>query len=70
MVEQLKNLYSKDFIEKLVNRISLTYPDFQKENFINSIFDIFPSLNIYAIYLILSNGIFCFHFFTNFLKKF
>ena len=40
MAEQLKNLYSKEFIEKLVNKLFLTYPDFEKENFINSIFDI------------------------------
>jgi 3-methyladenine DNA glycosylase AlkC len=39
MAEQLKNLYSKEFIEKLANRLFLTYSDFQKENFINSIFD-------------------------------
>ena len=39
MAEQLKNLYSKEFIEKLSNEIYLIYPDFQKENFINSIFD-------------------------------
>ena len=40
MAEQLKNLYSKEFIEKLVNKLFLTYPHFEKENFINSIFDI------------------------------
>ena len=39
MAEQLKNLYSKLFIEKLVNKLFLTYSDFQKEDFINSIFD-------------------------------
>ena len=39
MAEQLKNLYSKEFIEKLANKLFLTYSDFQKENFINSIFD-------------------------------
>ncbi|QKF67710.1 3-methyladenine DNA glycosylase [Arcobacter venerupis] len=39
MAEQLKNLYSKEFIEKLANKLSLTYSNFEKENFINSIFD-------------------------------
>ena len=39
MAEQLKNLYSKEFIQKLANKLFLTYSDFQKENFINSIFD-------------------------------
>ncbi len=39
MAEQLKNLYSKEFIEKLANKLFLTYSDFKKENFINSIFD-------------------------------
>ncbi len=39
MAEQLKNLYSKEFIEKLANRLFLTYENFKKENFINSIFD-------------------------------
>ncbi len=39
MAEQLKNLYSKEFIEKLANKLFLTYSDFQKEKFINSIFD-------------------------------
>ena len=39
MAEQLKKLYSKEFIEKLANKLFLTYSDFQKENFINSIFD-------------------------------
>jgi len=39
MAEQLKNLYSKLFIEKLANKLFLTYADFQKEDFINSIFD-------------------------------
>ena len=39
MAEQLKNLYSKEFIEKLANKLFLIYSDFQKENFINSIFD-------------------------------
>ena len=40
MAEQLKNLYSKEFILKLVNKLFLIYSDFEKENFINSIFDI------------------------------
>ena len=40
MAEQLKNLYSKEFIEKLANKLFLTYTDFQKEDFINSIFDL------------------------------
>ncbi|MDD2290822.1 MAG: DNA alkylation repair protein [Aliarcobacter sp.] len=39
MAEQLKNLYSKEFIEKLANKLFLSYADFEKENFINSIFD-------------------------------
>lgn len=39
MAEQLKNLYSKGFIEKLANKLFLSYADFEKENFINSIFD-------------------------------
>ncbi len=39
MAEQLKNLYSKEFIEKLVNKLSLIHKDFEKEDFINSIFD-------------------------------
>lgn len=39
MAEQLKNLYSKEFIEKLANKLFLTYSNFEKENFINSIFD-------------------------------
>lgn len=39
MAEQLKNLYSKEFIEKLANKFFLTYSNFEKENFINSIFD-------------------------------
>ena len=39
MAEQLKILYSKEFIEKLANKLFLTYSNFQKENFINSIFD-------------------------------
>lgn len=39
MAEQLKNLYSKEFILKFVNKLFLIYSDFKKENFINSIFD-------------------------------
>ena len=39
MAEQLKNLYSKEFIEKLSNKLLSIYSDFKKENFINSIFD-------------------------------
>lgn len=39
MAEQLKNLYSKEFIEKLANKLFLTYSNFEKENFINSIFN-------------------------------
>jgi 3-methyladenine DNA glycosylase AlkC len=39
MAEQLKNLYSKKFIEKLANNFFLIYADFQKENFINFIFN-------------------------------
>ena len=39
MAEQLKNLYSKEFIEKLANKLFLTYSNFEKEIFINSIFD-------------------------------
>ena len=39
MAEQLKNLYSKEFILKLTNKLFLIYSDFKKENFINSIFD-------------------------------
>ncbi|MDD2895777.1 MAG: DNA alkylation repair protein [Aliarcobacter sp.] len=39
MAEQLKNLYSKEFILKLANKLFLTYENFEKENFINSIFD-------------------------------
>lgn len=39
MAEQLKNLYSKEFIEKLANKLFLIYLDFHKEEFINSIFD-------------------------------
>ena len=39
MAEQLKNLYSKEFIEKLAKKIVFIYPDFKKDEFINSIFD-------------------------------
>jgi 3-methyladenine DNA glycosylase AlkC len=39
MAEQLKNLYSKEFILKLTNKLFLIYSDFKKEIFINSIFD-------------------------------
>ena len=39
MAEQLKNLYSKEFIKKLANRLFLAFTNFEKENFINSIFD-------------------------------
>ena len=39
MAEQLKNLYSKEFILQLANKLFLSYSDFEKENFINSIFD-------------------------------
>ena len=39
MAEQLKNLYSKEFIEKLANKLLFTHSNFEKENFINSIFD-------------------------------
>ena len=39
MAEQLKNLYSKEFILKLANKLFLTHKNFEKENFINSIFD-------------------------------
>ncbi|MFY9088854.1 DNA alkylation repair protein [Arcobacter aquimarinus] len=39
MAEQLKNLYSKEFIEKLSNKLLSIYSDFKKEDFINSIFD-------------------------------
>ena len=39
MAEQLKNLYSKEFILKLANKLFLTYSNFEKENFINSIFN-------------------------------
>ncbi len=39
MAEQLKNLYSKEFIEKLTDKLFLIYSKFEKENFINSIFD-------------------------------
>jgi 3-methyladenine DNA glycosylase AlkC len=39
MAELLKNLYSKEFIEKLSNKLLSIYPDFKKEKFINSIFD-------------------------------
>ncbi len=39
MAEQLKNLYSKEFILKLANKLFLTHENFEKENFINSIFD-------------------------------
>ena len=40
MAEQLKNLYSKEFIKKLANRLFLAFTNFEKEDFINSIFDI------------------------------
>ena len=40
MAEQLKNLYSKEFIKKLANRLFLIFTNFEKEDFINSIFDI------------------------------
>ena len=46
MAEQLKNLYSKEFIEKLANKLFLTYSDFQKEKFINSIFDTTPDKKV------------------------
>ena len=39
MAEQLKNLYSKEFIKKLANRLFLAFTNFEKEDFINSIFD-------------------------------
>jgi 3-methyladenine DNA glycosylase AlkC len=39
MAEQLKNLYSKEFILKLANKLFLTHKNFEKENFINSIFN-------------------------------
>ena len=40
MAEQLKNLYSKEFIKKLANRLFLAFTNFEKEDFINSIFEI------------------------------
>ena len=40
MAEQLKNLYSKEFIKKLANRLFLAFTNFEKEDFINTIFDI------------------------------
>ena len=40
MAEQLKKLYSKEFIEKLANRLFLAFTNFEKEDFINSIFEI------------------------------
>lgn len=39
MAEQLKNLYSKELIATLANKLFLTYSNFEKENFINSVFD-------------------------------
>ncbi|MDX9960614.1 MAG: DNA alkylation repair protein [Aliarcobacter sp.] len=39
MAEQLKNLYSKEFIKKLANRLFLAFTNFEKEDFINTIFD-------------------------------
>ena len=39
MAEQLKNLYSKEFIKKLANRLFLIFTNFEKEDFVNSIFD-------------------------------
>lgn len=40
MAEQLKNLYSKDYIEKLAFDIKKNYENFEPKVFINSIFDI------------------------------
>ena len=40
MAEQLKNLYSKDYIEKLAFDIKKNYENFEPKAFINSIFDI------------------------------
>lgn len=39
MAELLKNLYSKEFIEKLSNRAYLIYPKFEKKEFIDNIFN-------------------------------
>jgi len=37
MAELLKNTYSKEFIEKLSNKTILVYPNFKKQDFINTI---------------------------------
>ncbi|RBQ28999.1 DNA alkylation repair protein [Aliarcobacter vitoriensis] len=39
MAELLKDLYSKEFIEKLTDKFLNVYPKFEKEKFINTIFD-------------------------------
>ena len=46
MAEQLKNLYSKEFIKKLANRLFLAFTNFEKEDFINSIFDTTPDKKV------------------------
>lgn len=39
MAEQLKNLYSKELINKIAEKIFLINPNFEKQNFINEVFD-------------------------------
>lgn len=39
MAEQLKNIYTHEYISNLANKIKLNYKDFEKESFFNSIFD-------------------------------
>lgn len=39
MAEQLKNIYTQKYISNLANKIKINYDNFDKESFINSIFD-------------------------------
>ena len=38
MAELLKDLYSKEFIEKLGEKLFMVYPNFQKKEFIENVF--------------------------------
>lgn len=39
MAEQLKNVYTLEYITNLANKIKIQYPNFENKSFINSIFD-------------------------------
>ena len=39
MAEQLKNVYTKEYIRNLANKIKENYNDFDNDVFINSIFN-------------------------------